>query len=186
MKREIMVNSSAGQTRVAIIEDGILSDIFIERSESAKIVGNIYKASVENILPGISSAFLDAGLEKNAYIFVDDVISDLKERKIEKLLSRHQEVMIQIDKEPISTKGPKVTMDISLPGRNLVYMPFSTNIGISKNILKKDERERLRQIVMSSRPDGGGFIIRTEAEDASEKELKREICLLYTSPSPRD
>ena len=179
MKREIMVNSSVGQTRVAIMEDGILSDIFIERSESAKIVGNIYKASVENILPGISSAFLDAGLEKNAYIFVDDVRVNSKERKIEKLLTRSQEVMIQIDKEPISTKGPKVTMDISLPGRNLVYMPFSSNIGISKNIFKKDERDRLRSIVMSARPDDGGFIIRTEAEGASEKELKREIIYLH-------
>ena len=175
MKKEIIVNRSTEETRVAILEDGKLSDLFIERRESEKIVGNIYKGKVENILPGISSAFVDAGLDKNAYLFVDDVISDTKEKKIEKMISRGMEIMVQVDKEPISTKGARVTMDISLPGRLLVYMPFSDHGGVSKNIESHEERNRLKDIISKIKPERGGIIVRTEAEEATEKELKREM-----------
>ena len=175
MKKEIIVNRSLEEIRVAILEDGHLSDLFIERRESEKIVGNIYKGRGENILPGISSAFVEAGLDKNAYLFVDDVVSQTKERKIEKMLHRSDEIIVQVDKEPISTKGAKVTMDVSLPGRLLVFMPFSDHGGVSKNIESHEERSRLKDIIARIKPEYGGVIVRTEAEEATEKELKREI-----------
>ncbi|MEI8218903.1 MAG: Rne/Rng family ribonuclease, partial [Elusimicrobiota bacterium] len=176
MKKEIVVSRTHEETRVAIIENGKIVDLFIERRESEKIVGNIYKGRVRNVLPGLSSAFVDAGLEKNVYLYVDDVIASNKETKIEKMISNSEDILVQVDKEPISTKGAKATMDISLPGRFLVYMPFSGHIGISKNIQAREERSRLKSIVNSVRSDlPGAFIVRTEAEDATEKELKREV-----------
>ncbi|MCX5782813.1 MAG: Rne/Rng family ribonuclease [Elusimicrobia bacterium] len=176
MKREIIVNRSENETRVAILEDSELTDLFIERTESEKIVGNIYKGKVEAILPGLQSSFIDAGLVKNVYLSGDDVLSAGHERKIEKMLSRGKEILVQIDKEPIGTKGAKGNMNISLPGRLLVFMPFEKHIGISKNIESKEETDRLKKMVQEIKGDQpGGFIVRTEAEDASEKEIKREM-----------
>ena len=176
MKKEIIVNRSENETRVATLEDGKLTDLFIERAESEKIVGNIYKARVEAILPGLQSAFVDAGLDKNVYLSGDDVISSKNERKIEKALTKGQEILIQIDKEPISTKGAKGNMNISLPGRLLVFMPFEKHIGVSKNIESREEYDRLKKIVQGAKGDTtGGFIVRTEAEEATEHELKREM-----------
>jgi ribonuclease G len=175
MKKEILVNRTPEEIRVAILDNGELVDLFIERRESEKIVGNIYKGVVKNILPGLSSAFVDAGLERNAYLYVDDVITETREKKIEKMISRNKEIMVQVDKEPISTKGARVTMDVSLPGRLLVFMPFNEHVGISKNIESREERNRLKNIINGGKPEKGGFIVRTEAEDATEKELKREM-----------
>jgi ribonuclease G len=175
MKKEIIVNRTPEEIRVAILDSGELVDLFIERRESEKIVGNIYKGIVKNILPGLSSAFAEVGLERNAYLYVDDVICESRERKIERMLQKSKEIMLQVDKEPISTKGARVTMDVSLPGRLLVFMPFNDHIGISKNIESREERNRLKRIIMESKPDKGGFIVRTEAEEATEKELKREM-----------
>jgi ribonuclease G len=189
MKKEIIVNRSLEEIRVAILENGQLSDLFIERRESEKIVGNIYKGTVRNILPGLSSAFVEVGLERSAYLYVDDVLSEGKEKKIEKMLSVGKEIVVQVDKEPISTKGARITMDVSLPGRLLVYMPFSEHVGVSKNIESREERSRLKSIVSGARADTrGGFIIRTEAEEATEKELKREmkyLSRLWNSVSQR-
>ena len=117
MKKEIIVNHSQEEIRVAMLENGKLIDLFNERRESEKIVGNIYKGQVKNILPGLSSSFLEVGLDRSAYLSADDVISDSKEKKIEKMIKIGYEVLVQVDKEPISTKGARVTMDISLPGR---------------------------------------------------------------------
>ena len=176
MKKEIIVNRSHEEIRVAILENGQMTDLFIERRESEKIVGNIYKGQVRNILPGLSSAFVEVGLDRSAYLYVDDVVSDSKERKIEKMISIGQEIMVQVDKEPIGTKGARLTMDISLPGRLLVYMPFSSHIGISKNIESREERSRLKHIITELKKDmPGGVIVRTEAEEATEKELRREM-----------
>ena len=176
MKKEIVINTTHEETRVAILENGKMVDLFIERRESEKIVGNIYKGKVRNVLPGLSSAFVDAGLEKNVYLYVDDVVAEGKEQKIEKMIAGGQDILVQVDKEPISTKGAKATMDISLPGRFLVYMPFSEHGGISKNIHEREERSRLKSIINTVKTDlPGGFIVRTEAEDATEKELKREL-----------
>lgn len=176
MSKEIIVNRSSEETRVAIMEGGLMTDLFIERRESEKIIGNIYKGRVANVLPGMSSAFVDIGLDKNAYLFVDDVICENRqEKRIEKMIKKGDEIMLQVDKEPISTKGAKATMDISLPGRLLVYMPHTCHIGISKNIESRQERDRLKSIIEANKPETGGFIVRTEAEEATDKELKREM-----------
>jgi ribonuclease G len=177
MKKEIVVNRSMEETKVAVLEDGKLFDLFIERRESEKILNNIYKGVVENVVPALNSAFIDIGSEKSAYLGVNDIIAEGKKEnsKIGGLLKHGQSVMVQVYKESINTKGPKVTMDISLPGRLLVYMPLSDNIGVSKNIEDKKEYERLKNIMYKARGTKGGFIVRTEAEEATEEEIKREV-----------
>jgi ribonuclease G len=197
-KREILVNCSPEETRVAVLENNQLIELLIERSESEKIVGNIYKGKIENVLPGISSAFVNIGLEKNAYLYVSDVIpteGHSPSSQIEKMIARNEIIMLQVAKEAIGTKGVKVTMDISLPGRFLVYMPQAEHLGVSKNIEERGERDRLRTIIESCAPEKGGVIIRTEAEGADEQALRREMAYLTrlwesiqkrfdTSPTP--
>ncbi|MDR2399163.1 MAG: Rne/Rng family ribonuclease [Endomicrobium sp.] len=176
MNKEIVVNRNLEETKVAVLEDGKLFDLFIERRESKKILNNIYKGRVQNIVPALGSAFIDIGFGKSAYLGIDDIIASREEKSIENMIKVGQEVMVQVYKEPINTKGPKVTMDISLPGRLLVYMPFSNNIGISKNIGCEKEHDRLKMIISVIKKDiPGGIIIRTEAEDADESEIKSEI-----------
>ncbi|MDA8244667.1 MAG: Rne/Rng family ribonuclease [Elusimicrobia bacterium] len=178
VKREIFANTSFEETRIAILEDGKLSELFWERRSSGNIVGNIYKARVENVLPGISSAFMDIGLDKNAYIYISDVLGNQKDA-IDKLLKKDQEVMVQVTKDAIGTKGMKVTMDVSLPGRYLVLTPFQDFVGVSKSIEDDGERKRLsaimRKIADSKMLGTKGCIVRTEAEGATEEELEREI-----------
>ncbi|MDR1243619.1 MAG: Rne/Rng family ribonuclease [Endomicrobium sp.] len=176
MKKEIVVNKGLEETRVAVLEDGKLFDLFIERRESEKILNNIYKGTVQNIVPALGSAFVDIGFGKSAYLGVDDIVTQREEKSIENMIKAGQEVMVQVYKEPISTKGSKVTMDISLPGRLLVYMPFSNNIGVSRNIEDKQESDRLKNVVSKIKKDiPGGIIVRTEAEDATEQEIKSEM-----------
>jgi len=181
VKNEILVNCSPEETRVALVEDNQLIELLVDRTESEKIVGNIYKGRVDNVLPGISSAFVNIGLEKNAYLYVSDVVPTGKRApspQIEKMIVRNEIIMVQVAKEAIGTKGVKITMDISLPGRHLVYMPQAQHVGVSKNIEDRKERERLRNIVSSCAPENGGVIIRTEAEGAEEEALKREMAYL--------
>ncbi|MCL2390759.1 MAG: Rne/Rng family ribonuclease, partial [Endomicrobia bacterium] len=176
MKKEIVVNRTLEETKVAVLEDGRLFDLFIERRESEKILNNIYKGKVQNIVPALNSAFIDIGFGKSAYLGVDDIVALKNEKNIENMIKPGQDIMVQVYKEPISTKGPKVTMEISLPGRLLVYMPFSNNIGISKNIDDKQEYGRLKNIVSNLKKDiPGGIIVRTEAEEAEEDEIRKEI-----------
>lgn len=179
--REIFANSSFEETRIAIMEDGRLSELMWERRSSGHIVGNIYKAVVENVLPGISSAFMRIGMEKNAYIYISDVLGNQKE-PIDKLLKKDQEVMVQVTKDAISTKGMKVTMDVSLPGRYLVLTPFQDFVGVSKSIEDANERARLseiiRRIASPEKLGRKGCIVRTEADGASERELERELKFL--------
>jgi len=187
MKQEILANCMEDETRVAVLEDGKLVEIGIERKETEKVVGNIYKGKVENVLPGISSAFVNIGLPKNAYLYISDVIDqkDPEEfpsahhhksaQHIEQMLKKGDVIMVQVAKEAIGTKGVKVTMDISLPGRFIVYMPFQTSIGISKNIEEENERRRLKKMLEAHRPKQSGFIARTEAEGIDEQDLKREV-----------
>ena len=176
MNKEIIVNRTFEETRVAILENDKLSDIFIERRETEKILNNIYKGKVQNIVSGLSSAFVDIGFGKSAYLGVADIVAPKNEKNIENMLKVGQDIMVQIYKEPISTKGPKVTMDISLPGRLLVYMPFSKRIGVSKQIEDKQEYTRLKDIVKKLKENlAGGIIVRTEAEDATEEEIEREM-----------
>ena len=181
VKKEIFANTSFEETRIAILEDGKLSELYWERRSSGNIVGNIYKARVENVLPGISSAFMDIGLDKNAYIYISDVLGNQKEA-IDKLLKKDQEVMVQVTKDAIGTKGMKVTMDVSLPGRYLVLTPFQDFVGVSKNIEDAEERKRLseimRNIADSKMLGTKGCIVRTEAEGATAEELEREVKFL--------
>ena len=178
IKKEIFANTSFEETRIAIVEDGRLSELFWERRSSGNIVGNIYKARVENVLPGISSAFMDIGLDKNAYIYISDVLGNQKD-PIDRLLKKDQEVMVQVTKAAISTKGMKVTMDVSLPGRFLVLTPFQEFVGVSKGIEDATERGRLSEIIRKIADPATlgtkGCIVRTEAEGATEEELQIEI-----------
>lgn len=181
VKKEIFANTSFEETRIAILEDGRLAELFWERRSNNNIVGNIYKAVVENVLPGISSGFMNIGLEKNAYIYISDVLGGQRD-PIERLLKKDQEVMVQVTKDAISTKGMKVTMDVSLPGRYLVLTPFQEFVGVSKNIETPEERKRLseilRKITVENEIGKKGCIVRTEAEGASEEELARELKFL--------
>ena len=172
---EIYSNRSFDEIRIAVIENSRLAEIFWERSSNASLVGNIYKGVVENVLPGISSAFINIGLEKNAYIYISDVIGD-KRQGIDNILKKGQEVMVQIIKDAISTKGMKVTMDITIPGKYLVLSPYSDHISVSKNIEDEAERERLLNIVTSigESTKKYGVIVRTEAEGVGEEELRKE------------
>ncbi|PIS46836.1 MAG: hypothetical protein COT17_06500 [Elusimicrobia bacterium CG08_land_8_20_14_0_20_51_18] len=177
-KREIFANTSFEETRIAVLDDGTLSELFWERRSSANIVGDIYKGLVENVLPGISSAFINIGLDKNAYIYISDVLGNTRDG-IDKVLKRDREVMVQVTKDAISTKGMKVTMDVSLPGRYLVLTPYQEFVGVSKNIENEEERRRLSDIIKkaaeANNMEKKGCIVRTEAEGATEDELEREL-----------
>jgi len=177
VKREVLANTSFEETRIAILENGRLSELHWERKSSQNIVGNIYKGTVENVLPGISSAFVNIGFEKNAYLYISDVLGE-KGAAIDATLKKGQEIMVQVAKEAISTKGPKVTMDVTLPGRYLVFTPYQNYVGISKHIADPEERLRLEKVMdrmVAEHLGGKGLVVRTEAEGASEEELEREV-----------
>jgi len=187
MKKEILISSRASgllETRVAIIErapDGKtarLTDYFVDRPDNQKIVGNVYKGRVSNIIPGLNSAFVNIGIGKNAYLQVDDVVPH-NTRKIQNLLKPGMEIMVQVIKDSIGTKGPKITMDISITGRMAVLMPYGQEkIGVSKNIEDKNKRNFLKNVIrktLEARKLDYGIIARTEAEDADEEEIIDEI-----------
>ena len=205
MKREILISAGPRETRVAILEDDRLVELLVDRPEVRRLVGNIYRGKVEAVLPGIQAAFVDIGLGKSAFLHASDLIEpedeDLEEdeggngrarsggggsgagsRKlpnIQELVKRGESILVQVTKEPIGTKGPRVTAQVSLPGRWLVYMPFASKIGVSRKIDNRDERARLRQMVGKLLPkDSGGVIIRTVAEELTEEHFKRELKLL--------
>src|SRR4051794_18880039 len=200
----LVINADGPETRVALVQDGYLGELYIERKRERGIAGNIYKGRVERVLPGMQAAFVNIGLEKSAYLHVSDVRGtpdDLKRlfsgessrpasdededaddaarvgqgARIEDLLKEGQEVIVQVTKEPISTKGARTTRYTSLPGRHLVFMPTVDHIGISRRIASDKERRRLREIVDSMRPAGSGFIVRTVADGVSERELRSDM-----------
>ncbi|OGR46918.1 MAG: hypothetical protein A2X37_00175 [Elusimicrobia bacterium GWA2_66_18] len=177
VRREVLANTSFEETRIAILEDGRLAELHWERKNSQNIVGNIYKGTVENVLPGISSAFVNIGFDKNAYLYISDVLGE-RNAAIDATLKKGQQIMVQVAKEAISTKGPKVTMDVTLPGRYLVFTPFQSYVGVSKHISDPEERQRLEKIVdrmVADHLGGKGLVVRTEAEGACEEELEREV-----------
>ncbi len=174
VKKEIIVNRTFEESRVAVLESGKLFNLFIERRESGKILNNIYRGRVQNIVPALSSVFVDIGFGRNAYLDIGDVLKECRGKK--NIIKTGQDIMVQVYKEPIHNKGAKVTMDISLPGRLLVYMPFGDNVGVSKNIKDKHECNRLKSLTAELKKDTpGGIIIRTEAEEATEAEIENEI-----------
>ena len=196
MKKEIIVNSTPYETRVALLEDNKLVELLVKGSEEQRIVGNILKGKIKTVLPGMQAAFVDIGMEKAAFLHSSDVgkLSDKgrydadddeeapadiirKTRKagIETVLKEGQEVLVQVIKEPISTKGPRISTEISLAGRYVVMVPDDHAIRVSKRIADWGEKKRLRSIVRELRPEGFGFIVRTEAEGRSEADFKSDI-----------
>lgn len=190
MFREIVVNVNEEETRVAVLEDRIPVEIYIEREINQRLVGNIFKGRVENVLPGMQAAFVNIGLEKNAFLYVEDALpsrtpetnglsgSALGSANICDILKQGQETLVQIVKEPIGTKGPRVTIHITLPGRYLVLMPTVDYIGISRRIEAEKERERLKELAARVKPEGMGLIVRTVAEGVEEEELRQDITVL--------
>ena len=188
MFREIVINVGEEETRAAMLEDRVSVEIFIERSVTQRLVGNIYKGRVENVLPGMQAAFVDIGLEKNAFLYVEDALPSRSPdgqgggsalgANICDILKHGQEIIVQIVKEPIGTKGPRVTTHITLPGRYLVLMPTVDYIGISRRIENEKERERLKELAARVKPEGMGVIVRTVAEGVLEDDLAQDIMLL--------
>ena len=164
LEKEIIVDINPYQTRVVLLEQGKPSEIYIERRGRERLVGNIYKGRVQNVLPGMQAAFVDIGLEKNAYLFAGDIQQDRQDfifngtetqtsrptPNIKDIVKVGQEIMVQIVKEPIGTKGARVTTNITLPGRTLVLMPSVDYIGVSKRIESETERTRLRDAAQSA------------------------------------
>lgn len=194
MGKKILVDVDGYESRVAILEDGILVELYIERKGEEGIGGNIYKGKVINVLPGMEAAFIDIGVGKNAFLYAEDILEPEEEYEgmvgeevegtawrripISELLRKEQEILVQVIREPIGTKGPRVTSYVTIPGRNLVLMPLSDRIGISRRISEEVEKERLRKIAERIKPPGIGLIVRTAAEGAKEEEIRSELNLL--------
>jgi ribonuclease G len=206
LKREILISGSPRETRVAILEDDRLVELLVDRPDARRSVGDIYLGRVEAVLPGIQAAFVDIGAEKSAFLHASDLVEDEDEddssdgddddddtgngngsagdrgrsrRRLPNVadeLKRGETKLVQVIKEPISTKGPRVTAQVSLAGRFLVFMPFASKVGVSRKIEGRDQRARLRDMVSRLVPkDEGGWIIRTVADDLTEDKCRREI-----------
>src|SRR4051812_11812004 len=211
MRREIVINAGRHETRIAILEEKELVEVMVERPESQRRVGDIYKGRVNAVLPGMQAAFVDLGLEKTAFLHasdlhpsetdLDEMFDDEEEEngkpedgaggggggrggrwrrdepvpRIEEALKKGQEILVQITKEPIGTKGPRVTTQVSLPGRYLVLMPGHDHIGVSRKIEERQERARLKTLIKEIRPKGSGLIVRTVGADRGKKEFQSDI-----------
>jgi ribonuclease G len=181
-KRELLVSVDVGEQRVAVLEDDRVAEVYLERPEKRSIAGNIYKGSVDNVLPGMEAAFVEIGLEKNGFLYVDEIVVPELEgrrhgRKIQELLSRGQELLVQAVKDPMKSKGARLTTEISLPGRFVVYVPHGEGVGVSRR-LEDEERARLRDILKNIELPSGGLIVRTAAEGASAEDIERDVVFL--------
>src|SRR5213083_997816 len=173
MSREIVINSTKHESRIAVLDDGQVVELWVERTRHRTVVGNIYKGRVTKVLPGMQSAFVDLGLERDAFLYVSDVIEDIEdfdstgedvvalddvsaqarpEASISDLLREGQEVLVQVSKDTIAGKGARITSHVTLPGRFLVYMPTVSHIGVSRRIEDEGERARLKEILERIRP----------------------------------
>ena len=228
MPASILVNRSPGETRVAILEEGVVCEVFVERDNELGLVGNIYKGRVTRVLPGMQAAFVDIGLNRAAFLYADDVRSpdddrrrpkeepeeepeeqetesaeerediededaeqdsamidearavarhsEIRERpSIADLLHEGQEITCQVSKDPLGTKGARITTYVSLPGRYVVYMPTTDHVGVSKRITDEAERKRLRELVETKREDDGGYIVRTEGAGIDGSRLEEDM-----------
>ena len=210
MTNELIINARSYETRVALVENGVVVELHIERDRSQELMGNVYRGKVARVLPGMQASFVDISLGRTAFLYVADVYRDFSDfeqmmlantgtdqdidpidpeisqidqlhrtsLQIEDLLHEGQSIMVQVAKEPLGNKGARLTSHISLPGRHLVLMPTVNHIGISRRIEDKEERERLKGIIRKIRPGPIGFIVRTVAEDATEKKLEAEMGFL--------
>lgn len=190
MSVELLVNITPSETRVAQIENGMLQELHLERQSTVGIVGNIYLGKVSRVLPGMQAAFVDIGMEKAAFLHASDIITYDHEndkitpksnsvRDIVDLVREGQKIIVQVVKDPLGTKGARLTTDITLPSRYLVFMPDSKHVGVSQRIDNEAERQRLKSIVENHYEEGnGGFIVRTAAEGVGEKELAQDAVFL--------
>jgi len=204
MKREILINATSRETRVAILEDDELVELLVDRPDARRMVGDIYLGKVDAVLPGLQAAFVDIGTEKSAFLHASDLVYpdiggddddddgedsfhelERDERDappIQDVVKRGQEVLVQVSKEPISTKGPRVTAQVSMAGRFLVYMPYASRVGVSRKIGDREERKRLRALVEKMLPDdSGGVIVRTVGEDVTPETIERELTTLMNT-----
>ncbi|MBI2066475.1 MAG: Rne/Rng family ribonuclease [Deltaproteobacteria bacterium] len=201
MKNELIINISPTLTRIARLEGGAITELIVERAQEARFVGNVYKGKIVRVLPGMQAAFAEIGLKRTAFLYVSDIAPDLAveevmaeeeepppERprfdrrhprtlpQIQELVREGQEIIVQIARDPIGTKGARLTSHVSLPGRFLVYMPTVKHVGVSRRIADDNDRSRLKGILERIVPrDQGGFIARTMSEGASERELKQDM-----------
>ncbi len=183
MTHEILINVTPQETRVAMLEQGVVQELHIERASARGLVGNIYLGRIARVLPGMQSAFIEIGLERAAFLHIADIWEHRQfghggeQRPIEKILHEGQSLLVQVIKDPIGTKGARLSTQISLAGRLLVYLPQDSHIGISQRIGDEVEREALRERLQALLPEGntGGFIIRTMAESATELEMEADI-----------
>ena len=206
MTTEILINARSYEVRVALVENGNLSEFHLQRPTEKGLIGNIYRGKVVRVLPGMQAAFVDIGLERTGFLYVDDVyisqneldkqmlINDFGQEQynfapvlpeddmrrsqgmnIEDLLSEGQDILVQVSKDPIGTKGARLTCHITLPGRNLVFIPLTDHIGVSRKIDNEEIRQVLRAKIEALRPQGMGFIVRTVAEHAAQEELEADM-----------
>ncbi len=211
MKREILISATPQETWVALLEDSHLVELMLDRPDQGRLVGNLYLGKVEAVLPGIQAAFVDIGTDKAGFLHASDLVRDEDDDDddddesngngngngggnhrggrrrsrtyppIQEQLSKGDTVIVQVTKEPIGTKGPRLTAQVSLPGRFLVYMPFSTHIGVSRKIEQRDERARLRDMAREVVPEGeAGVIIRTVGEELTRKKFEAEFDRLHS------
>ncbi|HEV8346000.1 MAG TPA: Rne/Rng family ribonuclease [Vicinamibacterales bacterium] len=210
MIKEMIVSSNGHETMVAILEDDLVAEVFVERERQRGVVGNVYKGRVSKVLPGMQSSFIDVGLERDGFLYVDDVIDTMEEfdklagddddeprgesgkgeggraestgdkprPKIEELLREGQEIIVQVVKEPLGTKGARLTSHVTMPGRFLVFMPTVDHIGVSRKIESREERSRLRGIVREFRESHGftgGVIVRTAAGSRPKEDILSDL-----------
>ncbi|MFA4873977.1 MAG: Rne/Rng family ribonuclease [bacterium] len=202
MPNELIINVTLGETRVARLENGVVTELTIERKREEGILGNIYKGRVVRVMPGMQAAFVDIGLERTAFLHASDVVKDLarfeeegalrkrdededappaktrrnrSDRYIENVLKDGKEILVQVEKEPLGTKGARVTSHISLPGRYLVYMPTIDHVGVSRRIGDPVERQRLKEMMHRLRKGTGGFIVRTVSSGVTEREFADDV-----------
>ncbi len=174
MRGELLINVTPQETRVAVIENGMLQELHTERTRARGLVGQIYMGRVVRVLPGMQAAFIDIGLERSAFIHEKNLRGDL-DQPITSKVHEGQALRVQIEKDPIGDKGARLTAQVSLPARYLVFMPDADHIGVSARIEDEAERERLKNLVQQEAGDMGGFVIRTAAEGVSEVELLADI-----------
>ena len=185
MNKEILVDANGFSTRVAVVEDGSPVELYVEQEGTARLVGNIYNGRVQNVLPGMQAAFVDIGLERNAFLYAGDIVlSDDPDdeidqlppsRRINDLLKPGQTIMVQVAKDPAGTKGARVTTHIALAGRSLVLMPTTDYVGVSRRIDKDEERVRLRKILREIKPKNMGVIVRTASAGKSKEDFAEDM-----------
>ncbi|MFP5507225.1 MAG: ribonuclease G [Gammaproteobacteria bacterium] len=188
MSEEILVNVTPQETRVAVVENGVLQEVVIERARARGLVGNLYKGVVSRVLPGMQAAFVDIGLERAAFLHASDILTreieglrpeGRRTETISQLLREGQELLVQVIKDPLGTKGARLTTHITIPSRYLVFMPDVSNVGVSQKIEGETERARLKEIILNhANGEAQGFIVRTAAEGATAEALAADMDFL--------